>query len=104
MKLKSTPSPIVIAELLGAALRPGKSRDTKPMTKEKIRRRHGDFLCLCGNNPIAEGFFPCSPLGEIVDPTPDAWPKPLYRCDSCGRIINQDTLEVEGKAIINQSN
>jgi len=38
----------------------------------------------------------CDREGNQVEPTPKDWPEHLYICDRCGRIINQDTLEVAG--------
>ena len=56
---------------------------------------NGDaWVCVCGNRPAAEGFFPCDRSGERVEPTPAAWPNPLYICDRCSRIIDADTLAV----------
>jgi len=66
-----------------------------------IREEAGtdDWVCVCGNRPDADGFFPCDPSGERVEPTPGAWPspfwpRPFYICDRCGRIIDADTLAV----------
>jgi hypothetical protein len=55
------------------------------------------WQCVCGNTPVAQGFFPCDKIGNLVEPTPEEWPAPLYVCDACGRIINQDTLLVLGR-------
>jgi len=58
------------------------------------------WICVCGNTPVDAGFFPCNEKGEEVEPTPEEWKIPLYVCDSCGRIINKETLEVVGKKIL----
>ena len=55
-----------------------------------------DWKCLCGNEPLKEGFYPCDSEGEMVEPTPEDWTTNWYVCAQCGRIINQDTLEVVG--------
>lgn len=52
------------------------------------------WVCLCGNTPVADGFFPCDLDGRLVEPTPREWTTSTYRCERCGRIINQHTLEV----------
>lgn len=54
------------------------------------------WICLCGNTPTEEGFFPCNSEGEIVEPTPEEWTTNCYVCDRCGRIIQMDTLGVVG--------
>lgn len=62
----------------------------------RINDETGWWMCACGNEPELEGFYPCNSEGEIVEPTPELWNGLLYVCDKCGRIINQDTLEVVG--------
>lgn len=54
------------------------------------------WICLCGNHPISDGFYPCDSTGKQVEPTPEEWPVSLYVCDRCGRIINRDTVFVVG--------
>jgi hypothetical protein len=55
------------------------------------------WICLCGNTPIADGFFPCNDKGQEIEPTKEAnWDERSYVCARCGRIINQHTLEVTG--------
>ncbi len=56
------------------------------------------WMCLCGNTPRQEGFYPCTAEGAMVGPTADilTTPWPWYVCDRCGRIIDQDTREVVG--------
>ena len=53
-------------------------------------------MCLCGNEPLSEGFYPCNGEGEEVEPTLEQWTTNCYVCAQCGRIINQDTLEIVG--------
>jgi hypothetical protein len=45
---------------------------------------------------VSDGFFPCDSEGEEVEPTLEEWTSNWYVCARCGRIINQDTLEVVG--------
>jgi hypothetical protein len=63
----------------------------------KIKSVDDWWTCICGNQPDREGFFPCNAEGDQVEPTPAEWKKPLYVCASCGRIINQKTLDVIGR-------
>jgi len=51
------------------------------------------FKCDCGNTSHCEGFHPCTILGDNVEPTPDEWPAPLYKCDRCG-VIYMDVNEI----------
>jgi len=65
---------------------------------EKIRVTDKDiWICPCGNQPDQDGFLPCNPDGNEVEPLPEQWREPLYVCAKCGRIIHQDTLEVVGQ-------
>jgi hypothetical protein len=50
------------------------------------------WVCLCGNTPSDDGFYPCNEQGEEVEPTAD-WDN-LYVCSKCQRVINQNTLEI----------
>lgn len=64
---------------------------------ERITLEEGyedEWVCVCGNTAIDSGFFPCLLDGTEVEPTEaDGWVN-LYRCAECGRVINQDTLDV----------
>ena len=63
-----------------------------------------EWICLCGNTPDTYGFFPCNEKGGFVEPTDEQWTTDCYVCDKCGRIINQNTLELVGiRANITQS-
>jgi hypothetical protein len=53
------------------------------------------WVCICGNEPHTDGFYPCDENGNEVEPNLD-W-EDLYTCGSCGRIINRCTLEVVGQ-------
>jgi hypothetical protein len=46
------------------------------------------WICVCGNKPTEDGFFPCDWEGNQVEPTAQEWPQPLYICERCGRIID----------------
>lgn len=52
------------------------------------------WVCVCGNRPTVEGFFPCDWSGEKLEPGLEPWPDALYLCGRCGRIIDADTLAV----------
>jgi hypothetical protein len=70
------------------------------MEKEFIKHESGDedaWVCICGNKPDDDGFFPCNEDGNEVEPTLKSGWLDLYVCFGCGRIINQDTLEVVGR-------
>jgi hypothetical protein len=53
------------------------------------------WVCLCGNVPSDDGFYPCNNSGHEVEPT-TGWGG-LYVCLSCGRIIQQESLEIVGR-------
>ena len=56
-----------------------------------------DWICICGNRPTSDGFYPCDSDGNEVDPTFADWKTNWYVCLRCGRMIDQDTLEVVGR-------
>ena len=58
------------------------------------------WLCICGNTPIADGFFPCNQEGREMEPVA-GWNN-LYVCARCGRIVDQHSLNVVAKASIPQ--
>jgi hypothetical protein len=63
--------------------------------KGKIVHEAGNdeaWICLCRNTPVSHGFYPCDKDGNKVEPTA-GWDD-LYICAQCGRIINQNSLEV----------
>ena len=55
------------------------------------------WVCICGNDPIQEGFYPCDATGKEVEPTPEAWTSGLYMCDRCGVLINCETHDIVGQ-------
>ena len=67
------------------------------LPSEKITLENGEadaWVCICGNMPHNQGFYPCTITGEDCEPDKDGPWKNLYRCDQCGRIINSETLYV----------
>lgn len=69
------------------------------MNQEKIIHQDGEsdaWLCVCGNEPWEDGFYPCSKDGIPCEGGPE-WEGTYYICDRCGRIINEDTCYVIGK-------
>ena len=65
---------------------------------EKIFMSGGDLICLCGNYPAGDGFYPCLADGTEVEPVSEGpWEGRLYCCAQCGRIIDQDTCLVTGR-------
>lgn len=54
------------------------------------------WVCLCGNQTHLSGFYPCTKKGKYVEPVKGLWGGLYYKCAQCGRIINQDNLEVAG--------
>lgn len=69
--------------------------------KETITHEKGNrdaWICICGNEPSENGFYPVNSKGQEVEPTPEDWDTDNYKCAQCGRIINQNSLEVVGQA------
>jgi hypothetical protein len=55
------------------------------------------WVCICRNTPTGGGFYPCDKDGNEMEPTIESNWDNLYVCADCGRIINQETLEVVGR-------
>jgi hypothetical protein len=71
---------------------------------ERIELKEGGYLdawkCICGNTPSDDGFFPCDEAGDDTEPDLGGyWDGVRYRCDRCGRVIDQDTGEVVGQRV-----
>ena len=67
-------------------------------SKEYVRHEDQDedaWICICGNTPVSDGFYPCDKEGKEVEPV-KGWTG-LYVCNRCRRIIDQSTLEVVGR-------
>jgi hypothetical protein len=60
-----------------------------------------DWHCICGNNTFGDGFDTCDPNGNIMEPLIGSIWECHYLCNSCGRIIDQETFQVIG---INKNN
>lgn len=68
--------------------------------KERIKHEKGNdeaWICICGNTPDSGGFYPCDAKGNEVVPTAEEWTTNWYVCAECGRMIDQNTLEVMGQ-------
>jgi YD repeat-containing protein len=67
---------------------------------ERISHELGNddaWICICGNTPDQDGFFPCNARGDEVKPTAEAWTTNWYVCNGCGRMIDQHTLIIVGR-------
>ena len=71
----------------------------EPRTQEIItfEEKEDNWICICGNIPESDGFYPCDRKGKSVEPTVKNWPEALYRCDNCERIIRQQDRRVIGQ-------
>lgn len=68
--------------------------------KEHITHEDGNseaWVCICGNMPSENGFYPIDEDNHEVEPTEKDWKTNQYFCNQCGRVIDQDTLEVVRK-------
>ena len=67
-------------------------------TNEHITREPGNvgaWVCICGNRTDYDGFFPCDKDGNEMQPV-QGWVN-VCVCFRCGRIIDQQSLEVVGQ-------
>ena len=67
---------------------------------ERITHEEGNeeaWVCVCGNRPTEDGFYPCDREGNEVEPIVGSNWENLYVCAQCGRIISVNTLEVVGQ-------
>jgi hypothetical protein len=62
------------------------------------------WICVCGNTPAHDGFFPMGANGKEVEPTAQAWTTDELFCGRCGRVIHfasrRVTRQVEVTAIV----
>lgn len=68
-----------------------------PLAGEYISHEPQDrdaWLCVCGNTPATGGFYACDDDGDLIEPGGD-W-EYLYRCESCGRVIDDRDHQVIG--------
>lgn len=54
------------------------------------------WICVCGNHEEREGFSSCDLDGNDMDPVLAPGWADLYRCNSCGRLIEQNTRKIVG--------
>ena len=69
-------------------------------SKEYISNEPGwqdAWVCFCKNTVAGSGFYPCDKNGNEMEPNIGSDWANLYVCADCGRIINQETLEVVGQ-------
>lgn len=67
------------------------------MTLEHIQHEEGDndaWVCICGNVPSDDGFYPIDKNLHEVEPTEKDWTTGHYFCARCGRVIDQVSLKV----------
>jgi hypothetical protein len=50
------------------------------------------FVCVCGNTPDSDGFFPCDEAGRIIEPTADSDWDGLYVCERCGQLHREEEV------------
>ena len=68
-----------------------------PVKDEFITHEEQDreaWVCVCGNMPCYNGFYACDEDGDLIEPG-NEW-EYLYRCEYCGRVINDGNLQVIG--------
>jgi hypothetical protein len=69
----------------------------KPVNNEYISHEPQDrdaWVCICGNTPDHGGFYSCDEDGDLIEPGDD-W-EYLYRCETCGRVIDDRDHRVIG--------
>lgn len=71
------------------------------VTKRILRDKLWYWICLCGNEPMEEGYFACNGKGEFDDRTPPDQRTKFCVCKRCGRIIDVKTEEVVGVLSVN---
>lgn len=60
----------------------------------KIKGKGSAWVCVCGNRPELDGFYPCDMDGKEQEPD-FSW-EGFYLCAACGLVINQATLQAVG--------
>jgi hypothetical protein len=69
----------------------------KPVVAEHITHEEQDrdaWVCICGNTPDHGGFYSCDEDGDLIEPG-NEW-ECLYRCERCGRVIDDRDHRVIG--------
>jgi hypothetical protein len=69
------------------------------MKRERITRSRDKDAWVSRWKRSGDGFFTCDKDGVEVEPD-EHWTTDCYVCNSCGRMIDYNTLEVVGKAVI----
>jgi hypothetical protein len=68
--------------------------------KEHVKQDPDDIAgweCVCGNTTDRAGFAACNSAGNKMEPTIDSDWNDVYVYNECGRVIDQNTLEVIGR-------
>jgi hypothetical protein len=69
------------------------------MITEHVKLDYDFIICICGNEPYINGFYPCLDNGLVVEPIVGGeWNEQLYYCEQCHRIIDTTTGDVAGVA------
>lgn len=55
--------------------------------------------CRCGNKPCYSGFDTIDRDGNDVANEPERWTEPLYRCNSCGLVVDASTTDTAARTI-----
>lgn len=63
-----------------------KDGDSRVMTTIITHESDTDWVCVCGNEPHTDGFFPCDKNGNEMEPTLDSDWEGLYLCPRCGQL------------------
>ena len=71
--------------------------NTMTISKTFLKGDKYHWECFCGNDTMSIGFQTCNDTGDYIEPTRYSNWSGLYACQSCGRIIAQDTREVIGQ-------
>ncbi len=68
------------------------------MTLDYVKSNKHWLVCLCGNEPHIDGFYPCMPDGRMVEPDINGeWDGHLYVCAKCGGIYDAESFEQKGQ-------
>jgi len=74
--------------------------ETNARDDGRIRLENGDddaWICICGNMPAQDGFSTCDPNGTDMEANIGSSWNGTYRCDRCGRVIDQGSFKVIGR-------
>ena len=65
----------------------------KLFDQSQVAINNGNWICICQNTPDSDGFTPITADGILTDMGLES---ELYRCNSCGRVIQNDNGAVVG--------